>query len=91
VTDTGNAAQALHELVLHRGWAELRAAHERATKRWEREVARKLVRDAEPFDQRDIDFQRGYMQAWTDLLAEPDKAEQRFEREVLRANRKADS
>lgn len=83
MTVDGNRAKALHELKEHRGWQELHDVYSDVFKRWQRHVATDLLRNGAEINQREIDYQRGFMDAWQTILAQPDRAEKRFE-EALR-------
>lgn len=80
----GNRAKALHELSEHRGWQELKEIYDDTLRKWQRHVATDFLRNGAEVDQREIDYQRGYMDAWQTILAQPDQAEKRFEKALRR-------
>lgn len=75
--ETGTKAQELAKLTEHPAWDTLRREFELRKQHYLSNLARKLVAggpDAAPLDQREIDYQRGFLRGAQAVLDTPENA-----------------
>lgn len=73
----GDKAQALGKLDTNEGWILLKSEWAKQKQDYEQSLSRRLLsggKDAEPVNQRDIDYQRGYWRGVQAILGSPDAA-----------------
>ena len=80
--DVGDTARELAKLTEHPSWDALRAEFEKRKRMFHAKLANQLMAGgpkAKPFDQREIDYQRGFLSGAQAVLDTPDRAVEALE------------
>lgn len=87
LAELGDRAMRLHKLSEHEGWDELRRAFEVRKEKWTRNLAQRLLLKDSTIDQREIDWQNGFLAGCKWLLDNPDMAEETLEKALRQVER----
>jgi len=83
VRDLGDKARELAKLAEHPSWATLRKEFEARKQTYLLKLARQIAaggKDAAPLDQRELDYQRGFLRGAQAVLDTPDNAIEALEK-----------
>lgn len=87
IKEIGDKARALKKLEGHEGWEVLKTDFTVQQDAYERRIARqvtRLGRDAEPLNQRHIDYERGFWRGVQAVLGSPEAAQKALENALKR-------
>jgi len=90
IRELGDKARELSKLKEHPSWAVLESEFALRKQNYLASLARDLIAggvDAEPLDQRKIDYQRGFLRGAQAVLSTPDNAIASLEKALSRENR----
>lgn len=92
IKEIGDKARALKKLENHEGWEVLKKDFVDQQESYERRIAREMTRlgrDAEPINQRHIDYQRGFWRGVQAVLGSPEAAQKALENALKRTEEHA--